>query len=93
MANLSKLALALTEKVPAEEAQKVEDALVAAKKALEDHAQNPDELQKATDTLMQASHKVAELLYQQAQQTEAQKKDEPEKKADDEPIEGEINNK
>ena len=77
--------------LPAKEAKKVEDALAIAKKALEEHTNNSEELQKTTDTLMQASHKVAELLYQQAQQAEAQKKENPDKKADDEPIEGEIN--
>ena len=32
---------------------------------------NPEDLQKATDELIQASHKVAELLYKQAQETGA----------------------
>jgi len=83
------------DKVPAEEAQKVEDALVIAKKALEEHANNAEELQKATDQLMQASHKVAELLYQQTQKTQQadSTKQESDTKKDDEPIEGEINNK
>ena len=43
---------------------------------------------------MQASHKVAELLYQQAQQNQQarSKAQEPDTKKDNEPLEGEINN-
>jgi len=54
------------EKIPAEEVTNVESALEKAKTALKEHADNGDELQKATDELLQASHKVAELLYKQA---------------------------
>lgn len=45
-----------------------EQALEKAKAALKEHANNGDELQKATDELLQASHKVAEYLYKQEQQ-------------------------
>jgi molecular chaperone DnaK len=45
-----------------------EEALNKAKTALKEHANNGDALQKATDELIQASHKVAEYLYKQGQQ-------------------------
>jgi molecular chaperone DnaK len=54
------------EKLEAPDIEKTEQALAAAKVALTEHAQNAEELQKATDLLLQASHKVAELLYKQA---------------------------
>lgn len=79
------------EKLPAEEISKVETAIEKAKKELKEHENNADELQKATDELLQASHKVAELLYKQEQQKTSPTEDQPKK--DDEPIEGEVNNK
>lgn len=42
-----------------------EQALEKAKVALKEHTHNADELQKATDELLQASYKIAELLYKQ----------------------------
>jgi molecular chaperone DnaK len=45
-----------------------EEALEKAKAALKEHATDGDALQKATDELIQASHKVAEYLYKQGQQ-------------------------
>jgi molecular chaperone DnaK len=53
------------EKLGAEEVTKVEQALEKAKAALKEHENNAQELQKATDELMQASHKVAEILYRE----------------------------
>ncbi len=53
-------------KLEASDIEKTEQALVAAKAALTEHAQNAEELQKATDALLQASHKIAEFLYKQA---------------------------
>ncbi|HZW61423.1 MAG TPA: molecular chaperone DnaK [Candidatus Babeliales bacterium] len=63
------------EKLKAEDVTNVEAAIEKAKAALKEHANNGDELQKATDELMQASYKIAEVLYQntnQAPQQEAQ---------------------
>ncbi len=48
-----------------------EDAVAKAKQALKDHENDAQELQKATEELLQASHKVAETLYKQAQQKES----------------------
>ena len=53
------------EKIDAAEIAKVQEALEKAKKALKEHENNAQELQKATDELMQSSHKVAEILYSQ----------------------------
>jgi len=49
-----------------------QDALEKAKQAIKDHADNAQELQKATEELLQASHKVAEILYKQQQGAQAQ---------------------
>ncbi len=51
------------EKLEASEVTELEEAINKAKEALKEHANNADALQKATDDLMQASHKVAEKLY------------------------------
>ena len=53
------------EKVGAEEAAKVDTALEAAKKTLQEQSEDGEALQKATDELLQASHKIAELLYKE----------------------------
>jgi len=44
-----------------------QDALEKAKQTLADQNADADTLQKATDELIQASHKVAEILYKQSQ--------------------------
>ena len=53
------------DKLAESDVQSTEDALTKARTALTEHANNAEELQKATDELMQASHKVAEFLYKQ----------------------------
>ncbi len=53
------------EKLGAEEVQKVEAALEKARTILKDNTDNAEQIQAATDELIQASHKVAEILYQQ----------------------------
>ena len=76
--------------------QKTEAALEKAKQVLKDHAENAEELEKATQELIQASHKVAEILYSQTQgaQDTAQAGEAPsEEKPSDEPIDAEIDNK
>ncbi len=54
-------------KLSAEDVTAIETALTDAKNALKEHENNGDELQKATDTLLQASHKLAEILYKEKQ--------------------------
>ena len=74
-----------------------EQAIETAKQALQDHTENAEEIQKANEALIQASHKVAEILYKQNQQNpEQQKQDtqsEPktESSKSDDPIDAEIN--
>ena len=77
------------EKIPQEDAQNTQAALEKAKTALKEHADNAEELQKATDELLQASHKVAELLYKQEQSKGEQSQDEPPKN-DEGPIDVEA---
>ncbi len=82
------------DKLAEEDIKTTEAALEKAKQALKDHADNADELQKATDELIQASHKVAEILYKQgaAQEGASTESSESEtKKTDEEPIDAEIN--
>lgn len=60
------------EKLEQADVKATEDAVAKAKQALKDHENNAEELQKATEELLQASHKVAEILYKQSQPTEGQ---------------------
>lgn len=78
------------DKIAEADAKATEEALIKARTALAEHAHDPEALQKATDDLIQASHKVAELLYQKAQQGEQSPTEE---KASEEqgPIDTEIN--
>jgi molecular chaperone DnaK len=78
------------DKIDAAEVTKVEQALENAKKALKEHENNAQELQKATDELMQASHKVAEILYSQQQSGSQAPESEGDKKNDQGPIDTEI---
>jgi len=52
------------EKIPAEESSKIRAAVDALKKTLQEGTS--DSIQRATDDLLKASHRMAELLYQQA---------------------------
>jgi len=52
------------DKIPAEEASRIRTAVDDLKKTLQDG--NSDAIQRATDDLLKASHRMAELLYQQA---------------------------
>ncbi|MDR3550751.1 MAG: molecular chaperone DnaK [Candidatus Babeliales bacterium] len=80
------------EKLEAADVTAVEQAIEKAKVSLKDHAENADELQKATDELMQASYKIAEQLYKQKggdQSAEGQAQSE-EPKDDQGPIDTDI---
>ncbi|MFA6065951.1 MAG: molecular chaperone DnaK [Candidatus Babeliaceae bacterium] len=77
------------EKISADEITKVESALEVARKAIQEHSENSEELQKATDELLQASHKVAELLYKE--KTAEEKTEGPSEQADQQgPIDTDI---
>jgi len=60
-----------SDKIDQEEATKVKAAIETAKEKLVEHANNPEELEKAANDLMQASHKVAEQMYKEKQAQEA----------------------
>jgi len=62
------------EKLPADEVTNVEKALEDARVALKEHENNAEELQKATDVLTKASHKVAEIIYKEKQQEAQEQK-------------------
>jgi molecular chaperone DnaK len=80
------------EKLNAADISTAESAIESAKTTLKDHAENADELQKATDNLLQASHKIAEFLYQQKQdQATDNAQQGPTPGADENPIDAEIN--
>ena len=80
------------DKIGEPDVKTTEDALAKAKTALVEQANNPEELQKATDELIQASHKVAELLYKQAQEKGSSTDEQSEKQQDEQgPIDTEIN--
>jgi len=91
------------EKLTEADVTATETAIAKAKQALKDHENDAEQLQKATEELIQASHKVAEILYKQ--QAEQPKEDpnaaagskqdqstgDASQKKGDGPIEGEIN--
>jgi molecular chaperone DnaK len=55
--------------IPAEEASKVEDAVIRAKETLK--SEDEDALRSASDELMKESHKIAEIMYQKSKAEEA----------------------
>jgi molecular chaperone DnaK len=76
------------EKLSAEDITAAEQAVEKAKSVLAEHNNNATELQKATDELMQASYKIAEVLYKQKSATDNQ---EAPKGSNENPIDAEIN--
>jgi molecular chaperone DnaK len=69
--NLEKLLRENKDKVPEEEAKKVQAEIENTKKAIE--SENADQMKNAVEKLSQASHKLTEIMYQQAsQQQQAQ---------------------
>lgn len=79
------------EKIPAQDAQDLQQAIDKAKAALKEHEHNAEELQKAHDELLKASHKVAELLYKQGGVEGAEQKPESDDtKSDNGPIDADI---
>lgn len=60
------------EKLAEADVTTVEQALEKAKAALKEHENNSEELQKATDELLQSSAKIGEILYKQQQEQHAQ---------------------
>ncbi len=48
-----------------------EEAIAKAKSALQEHADNAEEIEKAAEELIKSSSKVSELIYKKAQETQA----------------------
>lgn len=83
------------EKLSAEEVSATEQAIEKAKKALTEHAENGEELQKAHDELLASSYKIAEKLYAQTAQEKNNQNDDNQdttgtNNTQEEPIETEI---
>ncbi len=68
--NLEKLLRENKDKIPAAEATRVQSEIDNTKKAIE--SDNLDQIKKAMEALSQASHKLTEMMYQQAAQQQAQ---------------------
>jgi len=82
------------EKLEAADITATEEALTKAKATLKDKAEDAHALQQATDELLQASHKVAELLYkEQSTQPEQEQPHQAGQNAHNQegPIDAEIN--
>jgi molecular chaperone DnaK len=62
--SLEKLLRENTEKIPAEEADRVQKEIENTKKAIE--SDDPERIRKATEDLSRASHKLTEMMYRQA---------------------------
>jgi molecular chaperone DnaK len=60
------------DKLPIDEVNKLETSLEDAKKTLKEKEEDSEALQKAHDDLMQASYKIAEILYKDKQQNTPQ---------------------
>ena len=60
------------EKLPLAEVSKVEKAIEDAKVVLKEKENDGDALQKATDDLMKASQKIAEIIYKEKSEQEKQ---------------------
>jgi len=82
------------EKLPVAEVNNVEKALEEAKAVLKNEEQDAETLKKATNDLMTASHKVAELLYKENAPSHGPDGQQPDTKNDESnegPIDAEVN--
>lgn len=82
------------EKLPIAEVNKLETALEDAKKTFKEKENDGEALQKAHDELMQASYKIAEILYKEKQSTTSNEpSNDDSKKSDNGPIDTDIEQK
>jgi len=68
--SLEKLLRENKDKIPEDEANKLQTEIENTKKAIE--GEDPEQIKQAVETLSQASHKLTEMMYQQAAQQQAQ---------------------
>ena len=83
------------DKLEEEDIKKTEEALEKAKATLKDSPEDGELLGTVTDELVQASHKVAEIIYKQKEETKDDNKDsssDDSKKDGEEPIDAEVTN-
>ena len=73
------------DKLPAEEAEKVQKALEDAKGALKEKSEDSEALQAATDELLKASHKLSEIIYKEKQAADSDSAQGPTPQAGDTP--------
>lgn len=78
-------------KLPADEVTKVKEALEKAKETLKNSPENGEELEKAHNELMQASHKMAEIIYAQKDNQGGEAQGQSTKEDNGEPVDAEIN--
>lgn len=68
--NLEKLMRENKDKIPEDEANKIQAEIENTKKAIE--SDDAEQIKNATEALSQESHKLSEIMYQQASQQQAQ---------------------
>lgn len=68
--SLEKLLRENKDKIPEDEANKLQTEIENTKKAIE--GEDSEQIKQAVETLSQASHKLTEMMYQQADQQQAQ---------------------
>jgi molecular chaperone DnaK len=68
--SMEKLLRENKEKIPAPDAERVQQEIEATKKAIQ--SDNAEAIKKAMESLTQASHKLTEMMYQQASQAQPQ---------------------
>jgi molecular chaperone DnaK len=81
--NLEKLMRENKDKIPEDEATKIQTEIENTKKAIE--SEDAEQIKTAMEALSQASHKLSEMLYQQASQQQAQQGAPGEQPTDQEP--------
>lgn len=81
------------EKLPIAEVNSVETVIEKAKKVLKENENDAQALQKATDDLIQASYKIAEILYKEKQQTSGDQDTGNNAKPNDKPIDTDFEEK
>lgn len=62
------------EKLEKDDISKVQEAIEKAKSDLKEHESNTEELKKSREVLLQASAKIGEIMYKQAQEAQAKQK-------------------
>ena len=86
--SLEKMMRENKDKIPEEEAKRVQSEIENTKKAIE--SDDAEQIKKAMESLSQASHKLTEMMYQQAAQQQAQQQDSPGQQAAGDQAEGQA---